>query len=260
MQKLDLDGKIVVVTGAAGVLGRAFCADIAKSGGIVVLADVNDIAGKLADQINNELSREVAYFRDTDITGISSVKELITFLINKFGRVDALVNSAYPRNQNYGKKFDDVTYEDFCENVSLHLGGYFLISQLISRVMIKQNCGIIINLASIYGVVAPRFEIYEGTDMTMPVEYAAIKGAIVNLTRYLAAYLGKWNIRVNCISPGGVYDNQPPEFVKRYTQHVLLGNRMAAVEDIAGILLFLLREESGYITGQNIIADGGWSL
>ena len=126
--------------------------------------------------------------------------------------------------------------------------------------MIKQNYGNIVNTASIYGFSAPKFEIYEGTDMTMPVEYAAIKGAIINLTKYLASYLGKYNIRVNSISPGGVFNNQPESFVKRYSEKVVLGKRMANTDDIVGVLISLLSDASKYITGQNIVVDGGWSL
>ena len=107
------------------------------------------------------------------------------------------------------------TYEGFCENINLHIGGYFLITQQVSKVMMRQNYGNIINICSIYGFAVPRFEIYECTEMTTSVEYAAIKGAIINLTKYLASYLGKYNIRVNCISPGGVYDHQPETFVKK---------------------------------------------
>ena len=129
----------------------------------------------------------------------------------------------------------------------------------ISMVMIKQKAGVIVNMGSQYGFAAPRFEIYNGTDITMPVEYSAIKGGIINLTRYLASYLGKYNIRVNAISPGGVFNNQPKSFVKKYQQRVLLGKRMASVNDLAGVLVFLLSDASGYITGQNIVVDGGWT-
>jgi len=169
------------------------------------------------------------------------------------------VNNAYPRNENYGRKFEDVTYEDFCQNVNMHLGGYFLITKEISKVMMKQNCGNIVNMASIYGFSAPNFEIYEGTDMTMPVEYAAIKGGIINLTKYLASYLGRYNIRVNAISPGGVFNNQPESFVKKYSEKVVLGKRMANTDDLIGVLLFLLSDASKYMTGQNIVVDGGFT-
>ncbi len=126
--------------------------------------------------------------------------------------------------------------------------------------MMKQLSGNIINIASIYGFAAPNFEIYEGTDMTVPVEYAAIKGAVINLTRYLASYLARYNIRVNCISPGGVFDKQEESFVRKYSEKVLLDKRMASPDDLVGILVFLLSDKSKYITGQNIVVDGGWSL
>ena len=130
----------------------------------------------------------------------------------------------------------------------------------ISKVMRKQNYGNIVNIASIYGFSAPKFEIYERTDMTIPVEYAAIKGAIINLTKYLASYLGRYNIRVNAISPGGVFNNQPENFVKKYSDKVILGKRMANTDDVVGVLLFLLSDASKYITGQNIVVDGGFTL
>ena len=142
----------------------------------------------------------------------------------------------------------------------MHMGGYFNITKWVAREMMAQKSGNIINMASIYGFAAPRFEIYDGTSMTMAVEYAAIKGGIINLTKYLASYLGKYNIRVNAISPGGIEDRQPASFIKKYTSNVFLGERMARSDDITGVLLFLLSDQSRYITGQNIIVDGGWTL
>ena len=199
-------------------------------------------------------------FQQCDITNMNDILDLIDRTLNKSAKIDALVNNAYPRNKNYGRKFEDVTYEDFCENVDMHLGGYFLITKEISKVMINQNYGNIINMASIYGFSAPKFDIYEGTDMTLPVEYAAIKGGLLNLTKYLASYLGRYNIRVNAISPGGVFDDQPESFVEKYSEKVVLGKRMANQNDIVGVLLFLLSNASEYITGQNIIVDGGWTI
>ena len=261
MESFRLDDKVVVITGAVGLLGKGFCLNVANAGGIVILADINEKEGiKLEQEINKKYSKEIAQFCNTDITDLSSIKNLITFALGEYGRIDALVNAAYPRNKNYGRIFEDVTYKDFCENINMHLGGYFLITQQIATAMIQQNSGNIINIASIYGSAAPRFEIYEGTDMTMPVEYSAIKGAIINLTKYLASYLGKWNIRVNSLSPGGVSDNQPKGFVEKYSQKVLLGNRMADADDVTGVLMFLLSDASKYMTGQNITVDGGWTI
>lgn len=261
MEKFRLDGKVIIVTGASGLLGKNFCLDIAKAGGVVILADINRKEGiKLQQKISKECGKDAARFCNTDITNLGSIKKLIKFTTGKFGRIDGLVNNAYPRNKNYGKKFEDVAYKDFCENVNMHIGGYFLITQQISKTMIKQCLGNIVNIASIYGFAAPRFELYEGTNMTVPVEYSVIKGAVINLTRYLSSYLGRYNIRVNSISPGGVFDSQPRSFVKRYVKKVLLGRRMANVEDLSGALIFLLSDSSVYITGQNIVVDGGWTV
>lgn len=256
----NLSKKTIIITGGLGLLGRAFCHACAKAGARVVVADIEEKEGKeFALQLQKETGNE-ALFVHCDITSEKSVEESLKKIVSRFETIDALVNNAYPRNKNYGKTFEKVTYKDFCENVDAHLGGYFLMTQRVAVLMQKQGHGNIVNMASMYGFCAPRFEIYEGTDMTMPVEYAAIKGAVLNLTRYLAAYLGKDNIRVNALSPGGIFDNQHKDFVGRYSQRVLLGKRMASPQDIVGTLLFLLSDASSYITGQNIVVDGGFSL
>ena len=118
----------------------------------------------------------------------------------------------------------------------------------------------IVYISSIYGFMAPRFELYENANFTSPVEYSAIKGALLSLTKYLASYLGKHDIRVNAISPGGVYDNQPESFVRQYSNKTIVGNRMADTDDLNGALVFLLSDSSRYVTGQNIVVDGGWSI
>ena len=257
----DLKNKTVIITGGAGLIGCAFSNACAEYGANVVIVDIDEEkADKLKEQIKKETGNNNVFSQKCDITNTNDIHNLIDATLHKFGKIDALVNNAYPRNENYGRKFEDVSYEDFCENVNMHLGGYFLITKEISKVMIKQNYGNIINMASIYGFSAPEFEIYEGTDMTMPVEYAAIKGGIINLTKYLASYLGRYNIRVNAISPGGLFADQPNSFIKKYSEKVVLGKRMATTGDIVGTLIFLLSDTSKYIAGQNIVVDGGWSL
>jgi len=256
-----LTNKTIIITGGSGLIGSAFSIVSAKYDANVVIIDIDKKkSDNLVKQIKEKTGNDKVIYLKCDITNLNDIKKAINVILNKFGEISILVNNAYPRNKNYGKKYEDVTYEDFCENINLHVGGYFLITQQVSKIMIKQNYGNIINMGSIYGFAAPRFEIYEGTEMTNAVEYAAIKGAIINLTKYLASYLGKYNIRVNCISPGGVYDHQPESFVKKYSQKVLLRKRMANVDDLTGALLFLLSDGSKYITGQNIVVDGGWSL
>ena len=256
-----LKNKTIIITGGSGLIGSAFSIVSAEYGANVVIMDIDKKkSDNLVKQIKEKTGNDKIIYLKCNITSLNDIKKAINVILNKFGEISILVNNAYPRNKNYGKKYEDVTYEDFCENINLHVGGYFLITQQVSKIMIKQNYGNIINMGSIYGFAAPRFEIYEGTEMSNAVEYAAIKGAIINLTKYLASYLGKYNIRVNCISPGGVYDHQPETFVKKYSQKILLGNRMANVDDLTGALLFLLSDGSKYITGQNIVVDGGWSL
>lgn len=257
----DLSNKVVIIAGGAGLIGKAFVKACALYGARVFLVDVDDDLGKeVVEKVALKTKNKNVFYQHCSIVDIKDIKKLIDAVMKKYGRIDALVNDAYPKNKYYGRKYEDVSYSDFIENLSLHVGGYFLISQEISRVMMQQKSGVIVNMGSHYGFVAPRFEIYEGTKMTMPVEYSAIKGGIISFTRYLASYLGKYNIRVNSLSPGGVFNNQPKSFVKKYEQRVLLGKRMATVEDLAGVLVFLLSDASRYMTGQNIVVDGGWTI
>ena len=257
----DLSNKTVIITGGAGLIGSAFSKACVEYNANVIVIDIDEKRGnELIDGIKMETKNQNIMFQKCDITNAIEIQHLIDLVSDKFGRIDALVNNAYPRNKNYGKIFEEVEFADFCENVNLHVGGYFLITQQVAKAMIKQKHGNIINMASIYGFAAPRFEIYAGTKMTVPVEYAVVKGAIINLTKYLASYLGRYNIRVNSISPGGIYNNQPDEFTKAYSEKVVLGNRMGNVNDLVDVLAFLLSDGSTYITGQNMIVDGGWSL
>lgn len=254
-----LDNKLVVVTGGAGLLGRSFVRAIAGSGGRAVIADVNfEAANKLEAELDREFPAQV-HAASLDITSKESVCALIADLQARYGRIDAVVNNAYPRNKNYGRRLEEVTYEDFCANVDSHLGGYFLVAQQFCIAFKAQGHGNLINMSSIYGSMAPRFEVYEGTPMTMPVEYAAIKSAVVHLTRYFAQYFKGKGIRVNCLSPGGILDNQPADFLAAYKAHCA-SKGMLVAEDVVGALLFLLSDDSCYMTGQNIIIDDGWSL
>ncbi|MDD3036178.1 MAG: oxidoreductase [Patescibacteria group bacterium] len=256
-----LKGKVCLIAGGAGFLGKNFSKAMAAAGATVIIADIDSISGeKIAEAIRRATKNNSVVFHRCDINQKQEVNKLVEAVVKKFGRIDALINNADPMNKNRGRKFEDVTYEDFCENINLHIGGYFLMAKEVAKQMKMQGKGNIINIGSIYGCFAPKFEIYKNTDMTMPIEYAAAKGAIINLTKYLASYLGKYNIRVNCLSPGGVFNNQPESFVKKYSAEVILGRRMAEPEDLSGVLLFLLSNESGYMTGQNIVVDGGWSL
>ena len=254
-----LKNKIVVVTGGSGLLGRSFVRCISANGGVAVVADVDgEAAIRVTEEIAGNCSGGVEAAK-LDITDKESVNKLIVRLQERHGRIDAVVNNAYPRNRNYGRKLEDVTYDDFCENLDLHLGGYFLVAQQFSLFFRTQGYGNIINMASIYGTIAPSFEIYAGTSMTMPVEYAAIKAGIIQLTRYFAQYFKGEGIRVNSLSPGGILDGQPEGFLRKYNVQCS-GKGMLAATDVCGSLLFLLSDSSAYINGQNLIVDDGFSL
>lgn len=248
--------KVVVVTGGAGLLGKEFCQAIATNGVIAIMAE-RELS--VAEKAVEALGMERIIPAQIDITDINSIQKLITSISEKFGKIDALINSAYPRNKNYGKHFFDVTYDDFCENVGLNLGGYFLTSQQFAKFFYKQGYGNIINLASIYGVVAPRFQIYNNTSMTTPVEYVAIKSGLIHLTKYMAKYFKGKNIRVNTISLGGIEDKQPESFLRAYKEFCL-NKGMLNAKDISGTVLFLLSDLSEYVNGQNIVVDDGFTL
>jgi NAD(P)-dependent dehydrogenase (short-subunit alcohol dehydrogenase family) len=260
MPETTLKDKVVVITGGAGLLGTAFSRAVVESGGIAIVADKDAERGeRTAKEINSACSGARATFCHLDINDLASIDDLIDRTKQRLGRIDALVNNAYPRNKNYGRKFEDVTREDFCENVSLHVGGYFLASQAFISFFRNQGHGNIVNMASVYGFLAPRFEIYEGTTMTMPVEYAVIKASILQLTKYLSSYLKGQNIRVNAISPGGIVDAQPESFLKAYGEFCA-GKGMLNDRDICGSLVFLLSDLSTYVNGHNLVVDDGFTI
>jgi len=246
----SLEGKTAVITGGAGLLGREMAKGLCNHGATAIIAELSpDEAQKVVDSIGKAAVAEFL-----DITDPESIAQLI----NKYDKIDIWVNNAYPRTSDWGKKFEDIPPDSWKKNVDMHLNGYFMCCQKIAAKMVRQSRGNIINMASIYGLVAPNFSVYNGTEMTMPAAYAAIKGGIINFTRYMATYLAPYKIRVNCISPGGIFDRQPASFVGAYSGLTPMG-RMAEPKDIVGPLIFLASEASAYVTGQNLVVDGGWT-
>ena len=255
-----LKNKVVVITGGAGLIGKEFVKAVVENSGIAIIADINEEIGlKVKEDLSNELNSTNIDFIKLDITSKDSLNECIQYLNNKYKRIDALVNNAYPRNKNYGKHFFDVEYSDFVENTGLNLGGYFTASQQFGLYFQKQGYGNIVNISSIYGVVAPKFEVYENTTMTMPVEYAAIKSGLIHLTKYMAKYFKGINIKVNALSPGGILNNQPKDFLEKYKEQCL-NKGMLDKSDMKGTLVYLLSDMSKYVNGQNIVVDDGFCL
>jgi NAD(P)-dependent dehydrogenase (short-subunit alcohol dehydrogenase family) len=255
-----LDSKVIVVTGGAGLIGKECIKAISDNNGIAVIADINiELAKEASLQINKVKGFKKVDYVSLDITSSESLENCIEKLHLKYGRIDALVNNAYPKNPNFGNDVFDIKYEDFCENVNMNLGGYFLTTQIFSKYFRKQGYGNIINMSSIYGVIAPRFDIYQNTNITNEIEYAVIKAGLIHMTKYLSKYFKGMNIRVNTISPGGILDNQPKVFLDSYNKYCL-SKGMLNKEDLNGTLIYLLSEMSKYVNGQNIVVDDGFSL
>lgn len=239
----------VLVLGANGLIGHRVVNDLCSRDFQVIAADLE------FTRVPNEVARY-----EVDISNPASLADLFAAIAELPDPLTGAVNLAYPRNSEYGKHLFDVSYESFCENVSLHLGGYFEFTKLMAIYCKTHSIPLsLVNISSIYGVAAPKFEIYEGTNMTVPVEYAAIKSALIHLNKYFAAYMKGTGFRVNSISPGGIFDSQPESFVLRYREHCLSKGLLDA-GDLLGSIRFLLGPESQYINGQNLILDDGFTL
>ena len=255
MSVLDLfklTEKVAVITGGAGYLGRYFGEALSEAGAKVVFTDLDEDTCR---QRAHELSETGADAMGIcmDVTEKSSIEKMIKRVQEKFGTIDILVNAAY---QHISSPFEERTLEDFEKILRISLTGTFLCSQTVGAVMIEQESGNIINIAPIYGMVSDDPRIYGDTGLNNPEVYSASKGGIIQLTRYLAVHLAKLNIRVNCLSPGGVLNKQGDEFVKRYSEKAPL-NRMANPEELKGALVYFASDASSYVTGHNLIVDGG---
>ncbi|MFD2919406.1 SDR family oxidoreductase [Terrimonas rubra] len=246
MPRGRVEGKVIIVTGGSGLIGTAIVDHLKQHNAIVINAEIN--AETDIDSGNIKC----------DITDEASINNLLELVLTKFGRIDGLVNNAYPRTSDWGAKFEDIPIESWKQNIDMQLNSTFVLCQKVLKQMQLQHTGSIVNIASIYGVVGNDFTIYEGYGGTSPAAYAAIKGGIINFSRYLASYYGKYNIRVNCVSPGGIKDKQHPSFIERYENKSPL-KRMGEAHEIAPAVTFLLSEEASFITGHNLMVDGGWT-
>jgi len=270
MDSFNLRGRVVIVTGGAGLLGREYTHALAQVGAHVVIADVDEIAAeRLADEVLEQTGAKVLSVH-TDVSDKSSVQEMVVQVLAALGRIDVLVNNAaldpkfdVQHSTEHVNAFEDYPLELWNQGLAVNLTGMFLCAQAVARPMLELGKGVIVNISSTYGLVGPDQRLYESNDpaapkMYKPVVYSVTKSAVLGLTRYLATYWAGKNIRVNALTPGGVFNYHDPDFEKRYSYRTPLG-RMAERSEYCAAMLFLVSDASSYMTGANLVVDGGWT-
>jgi NAD(P)-dependent dehydrogenase (short-subunit alcohol dehydrogenase family) len=269
LQKFDLTGQVAVVTGGAGLLGSEFCRTLAEAGAQVVLADLDDQAAAQRAETLQSAGLKV-FPLGLDVTNKVSVGEMVATVVRQFSRLDILVNSAAldpkfdPQHQGgHSQSFEGFSLDAWNQALSVNLTGAFLCCQAAAQPMLEQEHGVFINICSTYGLVGPDQRLYEregelGPRQYKPVYYSVTKAGILGLTRYLATYYAGKNIRANALTPGGVYNHHDDVFLKAYSARTVMG-RMARRDEMNGALLFLASEASSYMTGANLVVDGGWT-
>jgi len=263
----SLNGKTAIITGGAGILGKHFSEGLASCGSHVVIVDLNkNEAEVLASDLTRRYGQQCISI-ECDVSEPASVNSMVDEVVKQFGDIHVLHNNAASKSSDleaFFAPFEEYTLEQWREVTKVNLDGMFLVAQAVGRKMIEQSGGgSIIQTASIYGLMAPDSRIYEGSSsmgipINTPAVYSASKAAVIGLTKYLATYWADKNIRVNCIIPGGAESGQNDTFKEKYSNRVPLG-RMAQPEEMVGALLYLASNASSYVTGQNIIVDGGLS-
>jgi NAD(P)-dependent dehydrogenase (short-subunit alcohol dehydrogenase family) len=262
----DLHDRVAVITGGAGLLGSEFCLTLAEAGASVVAADSDQAAlDQLVETLHQNGFDSIGV--TVDVSKPESVNQMIQETVDTYGRLDILVNSAAldpkfdPQHGGNVNSFEDYPLEAWNQALGVNLTGMFLCCQAAVKKMLEQGKGVIVNLCSIYGITAPDQRLYQRQGQPAqykPAYYPVSKAGILGLTNYLAAYYAGKNIRVNALSPGGVYNKHDEEFVRAYSARTVLG-RMANKGDMNGALLFLVSDASAYMTGANLVIDGGWS-
>ena len=247
--------KIILVVGAGGKIGSNLSKELSLYHNIV-LSDIDP--KKLSNLKKNINSKNIKLFNG-DLTKSKIIDKLINFTKKNFNRIDTVVFCAYPKSKKYGVKFGNLKEKFLREDLYNQLGSLIIFCQKISKIFIKQNSGNIIFISSIQGVCAPKFDHYRDLNMTSPIEYSVIKAGIISLTKYLSKYFRKKNIRVNCVSPGGIEDNQHSKFKKRYRESCNSKGLLNS-KDVVSAIKFLISSDSKYINGHNLIVDDGWSL
>jgi len=256
-EKFSLKGKKAVITGGTGLIGKEIVYALVQAGADVIIAGGEEKEAQLMVKELKQHSYSTKYI-SFDVTDLESLEGKVKDISESIGGIDIWVNSAYPRTKDFAGPVEDVTVESWRKNIDMHLSSYCLLSKYAAESM-KKTGGSIINFGSIYGVVGNNPILYKSTKVKTSFGYAAIKGGIVSAVRFLAAHFGPDNIRINTICPGGIFDNQDPIFVERYSLQAPL-KRMAYSHEIAPTVVFLASDAGAYITGATIMIDGGWTI
>jgi NAD(P)-dependent dehydrogenase (short-subunit alcohol dehydrogenase family) len=261
----DLMDKVIILTGSAGRLGTNFAHILSDAGCNVVLIDIDDKKNTQLEKLISKKYKTEPLACKIDITKKNDLLEISEKIVKKYGKIDGLVNNAFynPRKniKKSATKFEEFDVNLWNEVISVNLTGVFLCCQIFGKIMVKQKINSsIVNISSIYGINGADQRIYGKSRLNSPPSYAVTKGGIVNFTKYLAAHWNRKNIRVNTMTLGGVLDESymSKQFIKNYSQKTMLG-RMANNDEYNGALMFLLSNASSYMTGANLILDGGWS-
>src|SRR3990170_817819 len=267
-QRFDLSGQVAIVTGGAGLLGAGYCHTLSAAGARVVVADIDGPAAETLAGAVTKASGVKSLAVRTDVADQASVRAMVESALAEFGRIDVLVNNAAldPKFDaahagSHASSFEELPLEAWQQSLAVNITGMFLCAQAVSRSMLSAGRGGIVNISSTYGLVGPDQRLYarEGRPTEYkPVTYTVAKAAVIGLTRYLATYFAGKGIRVNTMTPGGVFAGHDEEFVRRYSARTVLG-RMAEKEEMSSALLFLVSDASSYMTGANLVVDGGWT-
>jgi NAD(P)-dependent dehydrogenase (short-subunit alcohol dehydrogenase family) len=266
-QSFELKGKTALVTGAVGILGKKFCMGLAENGANIVVVDLNlELVNQFAMQLEETYNVKTLGIQ-CNISDQSEVLEMVRNAVEVMGEINILHNNAASKSSDlkaFFAPFEEYSLEQWREVMSVNLDGVFLVAKEVGKQMIQQGTGgSIIQMSSIYGIMAPDHRIYDGSmymnmQINSPAVYSASKAGVVGLTKYLATYWSQHGIRVNCITPGGVESGQNEVFKNKYSARIPMG-RMAKSDEMVGALLYLASDASSYVTGQNIIIDGGLS-
>lgn len=256
----DLAGRTAIVTGGTGLFGRPIVMALAEAGALVIIASRDTAKCKAFAEELRQLGHQ-ANGMHLDLADEETIHTLVDSVVSQYKNIDILVNNSVSR-EGY-KKLEETTREDWEQGQNINSTGLMLINKAVVKRMADQRSGSIINISSIQGSVGPNFGVYEGTEMTSPLNYTYDKWGMVGLTKWMANYYGKYNIRVNCLSPGGYGPGIEAsfgenEFTRNYKKLTPLG-RFAYDDDIKGPVVFLASDASAYVTGHNLLVDGGWT-